>query len=145
VFTSWALRLFATGRIGVVVKLVKAIEKFIAWVLRLLGIDSLGATLFVGALITVFSGMAMAAFLFLLVTRVSRSTLGAFVKSTQFIPVVSAISIIVPTVTTWFSVGRLAAVGIGVGTIIQAISARSKLRELQEEMRKDRPSESTTP
>lgn len=119
--------------------------------LGLLGIGSLDSffavvvALLVGVLITAISGIVIAAFLIFLAIRAGPSILGAFARSEKFMPVVSVISIIVPTAASLFSAGPLAAVGTGVGATFSVICAYLTLRESQEARRKDRPSENAAP
>lgn len=134
------------------------VRKAIVWVLSYLGLQLSPfagfVTVLVGVLISVIPGMIIAVFLLFLAIRVGPSIFGEFVKNNKFIPVVNAISIIVPAVTvgllatgvyTVLQKGLLVALGAAAGAIIPVIGGQSKLREFQEETRKDRPSETPAP
>jgi uncharacterized transporter YbjL len=129
----------------------RLIGKLIEWVLEVLGIESLGSlfavvvALVIGVLITVIPSMVIAAFLVFLAIRAGPSIFGTFVQSSKFIPVISVICIVVPTVLMWLSGGPLPAVGAFVGAILPVMTAQSALREFQEARRKDRPSENASP
>lgn len=128
------------------------VRKAIVWLLGPLGLPSTGFVVnaLVGVVIVVPTSMAIAAFLIFLAMRAGPAIVGEFTKSDKFIPTVIAISIIVPAATsglvstglfTGWQKGLLVAAGAGAAAIIPAIVAYPKLRDFQEGIRKDRPSE----